>query len=216
VNLCEIWRGFLLYIIPACFFQGFLLYIFILPLFYLKVLCEELFRVLVSLQLSEFRVNLPSVIFAEINIHQSPSIQTHSSVAESMRGKQGAKAKQEKQATHLRLLPGSLKYQAHTHTPTRQARQHKAAELQESSVVGGAANFTPYPLQKHLWQEDTRPFRVSNRQSSSTSPYSACIHLPEEICGIPRPRIHRWTARTLDCKNAGLQERLVRINLTSA
>jgi hypothetical protein len=43
-----------------------------------------------------------------------------------------------KQAIHTRLLPASNT--KHTHNPTQQAWQHKAAERQESSVVGGAAN----------------------------------------------------------------------------
>ena len=62
--------------------------------------------------------------------------------------------------------PASLKLQAHTQSHLK-ILHHKRAEHQESSVVRGAASLTPYLIQNHLWQKDTRPPRVSPRLSST-------------------------------------------------
>jgi hypothetical protein len=70
--------------------------------------------------------------------------------------KQERSSEDKKQAIHPRLLPALNT--KHTHNPTGQAWQHKAAKQQKSSVVGGAANLTPYPSITKLHQLRSTPY----------------------------------------------------------
>jgi hypothetical protein len=138
----------------------------------LKVLYEKLFRVLVESTNVLISYDSP---FCNLCWDKDRS-EPFNSDTQDGGGKQKIKgkqlAKQERsiawnwEASNQHQDPASLKLQAHTQSHLK-ILHHKRAEHQESSVVRGAANLTPYSIQNHLWQKDTRPPRVSPRLSST-------------------------------------------------
>ena len=105
-----------------------------------------------NLQLSKFRVNLSSVVFAEVKIHQSPSIQTHRSVAVSNRERVSNQQFKREDERSKQSISGSCQPQ----TPSTHQSSHSASLAAQSSRASGeqrcrgAANLTPYPLRPLL------------------------------------------------------------------